>query len=125
MLSKYYASDDARHSFVTALFDASAAHYERFGECCRWDRSTLPAPVLERALRPGMKLLDVAPAPGAGPAPPSGSRGDGRGDRLDRSSMLRENRKGGAGPLVRGRAEALQFRDGAFDVLSMAMRCAT
>ena len=123
MLSKYYASDDARHSFVTALFDASAAHYEQVGRVLslgsehRYRRLSL-----ERAgLRPGMKLLDVATGTGLLARAARRILGEtGAVIGLDpNASMLRENRKAGAGPLVRGRAEALPFQDGAFDVLSM------
>jgi demethylmenaquinone methyltransferase/2-methoxy-6-polyprenyl-1,4-benzoquinol methylase len=123
VLSKYYASDDARHSFVTALFDASAAHYEQVGRVLslgtehRYRRVAL----VRAGLRPGMKLLDVAT--GTGLLARAGQRVLGTTSAVvgldPNASMLRESRKAGTGPLVRGRAEALPFRDGTFDVLSM------
>jgi demethylmenaquinone methyltransferase/2-methoxy-6-polyprenyl-1,4-benzoquinol methylase len=123
VLTKYYASDEARQSFVTELFDASAAHYERVGRVLslgsehRYRRRSL-----ERAgLRPGLKLLDVATGTGLLARAAQGILREPRAViGLDpNATMLQENRKAGAGPLVRGRAEALPFRDAAFDVLSM------
>jgi demethylmenaquinone methyltransferase/2-methoxy-6-polyprenyl-1,4-benzoquinol methylase len=123
VLSKYYASDEARHSFLGTLFDASAAHYELVGRVLslgsehRYRRQCL-----ERAgLRPGMTVLDVATGTGLL------ARAAQRIIREPRAvigldpnaSMLRESRRAAAGPLVRGRAETLPFREGAFDVLSM------
>jgi demethylmenaquinone methyltransferase/2-methoxy-6-polyprenyl-1,4-benzoquinol methylase len=123
VLKQYYESDRDRQSFVTALFDGAARHYDRV---CRlmslgsgqWYRRE----ALKRAgLRPGMRLLDVAT--GTGLVARSAIRilheprtviG------LDPSGgMLREARKTLSSPLVQGLIEALPFDDERFDVLSI------
>jgi demethylmenaquinone methyltransferase/2-methoxy-6-polyprenyl-1,4-benzoquinol methylase len=123
VLRKYYASDEARQSFVAALFDASARSYERFGTVMSWgSEQRYRRQALERAgLRPGMKLLDVATGTGLlvraamriVREPPAVIGLD------PNASMLREARKATAGPLVQGRAEELPFRDATFDLVSM------
>jgi demethylmenaquinone methyltransferase/2-methoxy-6-polyprenyl-1,4-benzoquinol methylase len=123
VLRKYYASDDARQSFVTALFDASARSYERFGKVMslgseqRYRRQALA----RAGLRPGMKLLDVAT--GTGLLLRAASRIVREPDAVvgldPNTSMLREARRATVGPLVQGRAEELPFRDATFDLLSM------
>ena len=66
VLEKYYPSDADRQSFVGALFDGAARHYNRIGTMLDlgsgpWYRRR----VLRRAgLRPGMRLLDVATGTG-------------------------------------------------------------
>jgi len=123
VLEKYYATAADRQSFVGTLFDGAARYYNRVGQMLDlgsgpWYRRQ----ALRRAgLRPGMRLLDVATGTGLvahGAADilgePAGVIG------VDPSrGMLREARKALAGPLVQGRAEALPFRDGLFDMLSM------
>jgi demethylmenaquinone methyltransferase / 2-methoxy-6-polyprenyl-1,4-benzoquinol methylase len=123
VLTKYYASDDARRPFVTALFDGTARHYDWVG----WVGSLGSGPFYRRwvlgrsGLERGMKLLDVATgtglvaraavrvlgAPGAvvGVDPSAG--------------MLRQARKTLSVALVQGRAEELPFADDHFDFLSM------
>jgi demethylmenaquinone methyltransferase/2-methoxy-6-polyprenyl-1,4-benzoquinol methylase len=122
-LPRYYRRADERPAFLRDLFDDAAGYYDRlcavlsFGTGC-WYRGW----VLQRAgLRPGMKLLDVAtgtglvaraaaelvetPASVVGVDPSAG--------------MLREARRTFAGPLAQGRIEALPFRDGLFDFVTI------
>ena len=66
VLEKYYSSAADRQSFVGALFDGAARHYNRLGRMLDlgsgpWYRRQ----ALRRAgLRPGMRLLDVATGTG-------------------------------------------------------------
>lgn len=124
VLDKYYETQREREPFVTALFDGAARHYERIGRIL--DLGSGPAyrrqALVRAGLRPGMTMLDVAT--GTGLVARSGRRVVGEAGRvvgLDPSrGMLGEARRGGlVGPLVQGRAEALPFRDGQFDLLSM------
>src|SRR3989441_1220803 len=123
VLGQYYTRAADRQSFVGALFDGAARHYNRIGKMLDfgsgpWYRRD----ALRRGgLRPGMRLLDVAVGTGLvarGAADilcePGGVIG------VDPSrGMLQEARKALSGPLVQGRAEALPFRNGRFDMLSM------
>lgn len=123
VLEKYYPSAADRQAFVGALFDGVARHYDHIGQMLDlgsgpWYRRW----TLRRAgLRPGMRLLDVATGTGLvaqGAAQILGAPNRVVG--LDPSSgMLGEARKALSGPLVQGRGEALPFRDGLFDMLSM------
>jgi demethylmenaquinone methyltransferase / 2-methoxy-6-polyprenyl-1,4-benzoquinol methylase len=123
VLDKYYETPDDRESFVTALFDGAARHYERIGRIL--DLGVGPAyrrqALVRAGLRPGMTLLDVAT--GTGLVARGGWRVVGEAGQvvgIDPSQgMLGEARKILAGVLVQGRAEALPFRDGQFDMLSM------
>ena len=123
VLDKYYPSDAERQSFVGTLFDGAARHYNRIGTMLDlgsgpWYRHW----ALRRAgLRPGMRLLDVATGTGLVARGAVRTLGEpGRVVGVDPSrGMLREARKALASPLVQGRAEALPFRDGLFDMLSM------
>ena len=123
VLDKYYPSDADRQSFVGTLFDGAARHYNRIGTMLDlgsgpWYRRW----ALRRAgLRPGMRLLDVATGTGLVARGAVRTLGEpGRVVGVDPSrGMLREARKVLASPLVQGRAEALPFRDGLFDMLSM------
>jgi demethylmenaquinone methyltransferase/2-methoxy-6-polyprenyl-1,4-benzoquinol methylase len=123
VLSKYYPAAADRESFVGALFDGAAGHYNRMG--LMLDLGSGPRyrrQALRRAgLRPGMRLLDVATGTGLVAAGAAAILGDpGRVVGIDPSrGMLAEARKVLAGPLLRGRAEALPFRDDAFDMLTM------
>jgi demethylmenaquinone methyltransferase/2-methoxy-6-polyprenyl-1,4-benzoquinol methylase len=123
VLGQYYATSADRQSFVGALFDGAAQHYNRIGRMLdlgsgpgyrRW--------ALRRAgLRPGMRLLDVGTGTGLlarGGVQIVGNTGLVVG--IDPSrGMLAEARKELSGPLVMGRGEALPFRDNVFDLLSM------
>ncbi|HXU44804.1 MAG TPA: class I SAM-dependent methyltransferase [Thermoanaerobaculia bacterium] len=123
VLRQYYPSDEARQSFVTELFHAFAADYDRvgtvlsFGSEHRYRRQALE----QAGLRPGMKLLDVATGTGLMARAGAAILGDPRRViGLDpNGSMLREAKKTGTAALVQGRAEDLPFPDASFDVLSM------
>jgi demethylmenaquinone methyltransferase / 2-methoxy-6-polyprenyl-1,4-benzoquinol methylase len=119
VLDKYYRRDADRHSFVTALFDGSAGHYDRVCQLIslgsgQWYRRW----ALGRAgLRPGMTFLDVATGTGLVARAAAQILGDRRAVvGVDPSAgMLREARRRVAGPLAQGRVEALPFADGRFD----------
>lgn len=123
VLRKYYQRDADRRSFVTALFDGAARHYDRVCTVMslgsgQWYRRT----ALGRAgLRPGMRLLDVATGTGLvarSALPALGEGGTVIG--LDASAgMLREARKVLPGPLVQGRVEALPLAAETFDLVSV------
>jgi demethylmenaquinone methyltransferase/2-methoxy-6-polyprenyl-1,4-benzoquinol methylase len=123
VLTRYYRSEDDRASFINALFDRAARHYDwvghllAFGSGPYYRRRTLA----EAGLRPPMKLLDVATGTGQVARAATRILGDARAViGLDPSiGMLRQARLAHAGPLVQGRAEAIPLRDGAFDMLSM------
>ncbi len=123
ILTKYYAHETARRSFVTALFDSAARYYDwscalgslGTGQFYRWW-------VLRHyGLTRGMKLLDVATGTGLVAraatrilAEPGAVVG------LDPSGeMLREGRKSHAALLVQGTVEILPFDDDRFDFVSM------
>jgi len=123
VLDRYYATSAEHQSFVGALFDGAAQHYNRIGRMLdlgsgpgyrRW--------ALRRAgLRPGMRLLDVGTGTGLlarGGVQLVGTSGLVVGVDPSRG-MLAEARKALPSPLVQGRGEALPFRDNAFDLLSM------
>jgi demethylmenaquinone methyltransferase/2-methoxy-6-polyprenyl-1,4-benzoquinol methylase len=123
VLEEYYSTAADRESFVGALFDGAARYYNRIGQLLDlgsgpWYRRQ----ALRRAgLRPGMRLLDVATGTGLVAHGAASVLGEPRRViGVDPSrGMLREARKALASPLVQGRAEALPFRDGLFDMLSM------
>jgi demethylmenaquinone methyltransferase / 2-methoxy-6-polyprenyl-1,4-benzoquinol methylase len=123
VLDKYYPSDADRQSFVGALFDGAARHYNRIG----WMLDLGSGPwyrrrTLRRAgLRRGMRLLDVATGTGLVARGAVAILGEpSRVIGVDPSGgMLREARKTLAGPLVQGRAETLPFHSDVFDMLSM------
>jgi len=123
VLTRYYRRHDEREPFVTALFDGAARSYDRVCAVMslgsgRWYRRF----ALRRAgLRPGMRVLDVATGTGLVARAAAGILGDGRAVvGVDPSAgMLLEARRALPGPLVRGRAEGLPFRDGAFDMVTM------
>ncbi len=122
VLDQYYSRPDERQGFVADLFDGCARYYNRVGTMLdlgsgRWYRRD----ALRRAgLRKGMRLLDVAA--GTGLMTRGGVDIVGRDNvvGVDPSQgMLGEASKAVTAPLVRGRAEALPFRGGRFDMLSM------
>jgi demethylmenaquinone methyltransferase/2-methoxy-6-polyprenyl-1,4-benzoquinol methylase len=124
VLEKYYANPDDRQGFVRTLFDGAARHYNHIGRML--DLGSGPAyrrwAVHRAGLRPGMRLLDVATGTGLlarGAARIVGASGRVIGVDPSRG-MLAEARKAlPSAPLVQGRAEALPFRNGEFDMLSM------
>jgi len=123
VLEEYYPVAADRQSFVGELFDGAARYYNHIGRILDlgsgpWYRRQ----ALQRAgLLPGMRLLDVATGTGLvarGAVEILGDPRDVVG--VDPSGgMLREARTALSGPLVRGRGEALPFRDDTFDMLSM------
>jgi demethylmenaquinone methyltransferase/2-methoxy-6-polyprenyl-1,4-benzoquinol methylase len=122
-LTAYYKSPEERQAVVNGLFDDSAQYYDWIcsvmsaGTGSRYRRE-----VLQKAgLVPGMRLLDVATGTGLVAREAMALLGTSRGViGVDPSAgMLKECRKAVPGPLVQGVAEALPFRDGQFDMLSM------
>jgi demethylmenaquinone methyltransferase/2-methoxy-6-polyprenyl-1,4-benzoquinol methylase len=122
-LKTYYERDGDRESFVGALFDAAAEHYDwvcrvmALGSGQFYRRQAL----LRSGLRRGMRLLDIAT--GTGLVARSAVHLLGRSGiviGLDASrGMLQQALKTLPIPLVQGRAEALPFRGDFFDVASM------
>ncbi len=123
-LDNYYQSEENRHKYVVDLFNQSAPHYNTiekcFGNIGLWYRGFS----LRRAgLAPGMRVLDVAMGTGAvacnavrlvGP--------EGRVFGIDPSvGMIREAQKVFKGPVTRGVAGHLPFRDDRFDYLTMGI----
>ncbi len=122
-LDQYYATDGERESFVTAMFDRAAAHYDWL---CRvmslGSGQSYRRQALRRAgLAAGMTLLDVAAGTGLVTRAAVHIVGDPRAvTGIDPShGMLREARRETPVALVQGRAESLPFRNERFDVLSM------
>jgi demethylmenaquinone methyltransferase/2-methoxy-6-polyprenyl-1,4-benzoquinol methylase len=123
-LTSYYGEDPARSRYVLDLFDRTARHYNTiekiFGNGGLWYRRFS----LRRAgLRPGMKVLDVAI--GTAAVARGAVRIVGPGGAVfgcDPSmGMMREARRVFRGPLTRGVAQALPFRDGSFDFVTMGI----
>lgn len=122
MLTKYYEAPDARQPFVTALFDASARHYDRicdlmsFGSGRFYRRSILR----QAGLRAGMSVLDVATGTGlVAHAARSIVGASGRVIGVDPSAgMLAQARRLPGIGFVGGAAEALPF-SGGFDFVTM------
>jgi|SRR5690606_33365765 len=123
-LTGYYESDATRSRYVVDLFDRTAQHYntiERLllngGLWYRWY-------CLRRAgLARGMKVLDVAMGTAAvarGAARLVGAEGLVVGVDPSRG-MIAEARKVFAGPVARGRAEALPFASDHFDFVTMGI----
>ncbi|MBM4337759.1 MAG: methyltransferase domain-containing protein [Deltaproteobacteria bacterium] len=123
-LLQYYDTDTERRQYVDDLFNKTARHYntiERiFGNGGIWYRRFS----LGRAgLGPGMRVLDVAVgtaavAQGAARLVAPGGKVFG----VDpNKGMLGEARKVFHGPLTRGVAEALPFKTGQFDFVTMGI----
>lgn len=123
-LTEYYRADDEREGYVMELFDRTARYYDTV------ERLFLNGGLLYRRLSmrfagvgPGMSVLDVATGTGAvyrGAARLVGPSGRVVG--VDPSAgMLAQSRKSHAGPLVRGFAQALPFRSGQFDFVTMGI----
>jgi demethylmenaquinone methyltransferase / 2-methoxy-6-polyprenyl-1,4-benzoquinol methylase len=123
VLKKYYAHEEERQPFVTALFDGTARYYDwvcgvgSLGSGQFYRRYVLRHYGLGR----GMKLLDVATGTGlVARAAVRILREPGGVIGLDPSGgMLREARRILAVPLVQGMVEELPFGDDGFDFLSM------
>jgi demethylmenaquinone methyltransferase / 2-methoxy-6-polyprenyl-1,4-benzoquinol methylase len=122
-LPRYYQHPEERPVFLRELFDNAAGYYDRlcgvmsFGSG-QWYRGW----VLRRAgLIRGMTVLDVATGTGlvARAAARVVQRRDGVVGVDPSAGMLREARRGFAGPLAQGRIEGLPFRDGLFDFVTL------
>ena len=123
VLRNYYDDNAGRRSFVSALFDGAAEHYDwvcnvmSLGAGQLYRRQALA----RTGLAPGMKLLDVATGTGLVArsaidllAEPNAVVG------LDPSPrMLQKAGRRLTSPLVQARAEALPFGSDRFDFLSM------
>jgi demethylmenaquinone methyltransferase/2-methoxy-6-polyprenyl-1,4-benzoquinol methylase len=123
-LEEYYESEANRHRYVVDLFDRSAPHYDTieklFLNFGLWYRRFS----LRRAgLARGMRVLDVAMGTGAvarGAARLVGP--EGRVFGVDPSrGMIREARRSFRGPVTRGVAGELPFRDESFDFVTMGI----
>jgi len=121
-LDEYYADERARRRLLDRLFDRSAADYDRIN---RWmsfgSGESYRKEVLQRTgLRPGMRVLDVAT--GTGPVARAEVEIVGRDGvvALDPSMGMLLQARGAVGvPVVRALGEALPWRSGSFDFLSM------
>ena len=123
-LRKYYGSDEKRRDYVSTIFDSTAHHYNTIEALllngALWYRKYC----LKRAgLGPGMKVLDVAIGTGAvarGAVQLVGPTGSVIG--VDPSkNMIAQARKHFAGPIARGVAEHLPFRNDHFDFVTMGI----
>lgn len=123
-LTDYYERPADRPDYVQDLFDKSAHHYDTVEKIflnggVHYRRMSLKF----NGLEPGMKVLDVAVGTAAvsmGALKIVGPRGRVVG--VDpNASMLREARKKVDIPLARGVAQALPFRSGIFDFVTMGI----
>lgn len=123
-LPGYYGPDPNRHRYVIDLFNRTAKHYDTI------EGIFLNGGLLYRrlslkfnGLRPGMKVLDVAIGTAAvarGAAKIVGP--DGLVIGCDPSpGMIAEARRHFDGPISRGIAEQLPFRDATFDFVTMGI----
>ena len=124
VLRPWYNDAEARAPFVRALFDATAADYDRANQVLAlgsggWYRRQ----ALRRAgLRPGMDVLDVAVGTGllareaARLAAPGGSV---TGVDLSLGMLAEARRHGVPAALVQGRAEALPVAESCVDLATM------
>ncbi len=122
-LTAYYGTEKERRTFLTAVFDRTAVHYDRIDRVMSLGSGSLYRRVaLRRAgLAAGMRHLDVAVGTGAvarSAAAIVGGRGKVLG--LDPSlGMLRQAVGRLRLPVVGGIAERLPFPDRSFEFLSM------
>ena len=124
VLKEYYSSPDKRQGFVAELFDGCARYYNHVGRLL--DLGSGPGyrkwAVRRAGLRPGMRLLDVATGTGLlarGAEQVVGKSGRVIGVDPSRGMLGEAQKALSSSPLVQGRAEALPFRDDAFDMLTM------
>jgi demethylmenaquinone methyltransferase / 2-methoxy-6-polyprenyl-1,4-benzoquinol methylase len=123
ILKKYYEGDAARRSFVSALFDGAAQHYDwvcrvmSLGAGQLYRRQALA----RTGLAAGMRLLDVATGTGLVARSAIDILGEANAVvGLDPSrGMLEQAGRALTSPLVQARAEALPFRSDRFDRVSM------
>jgi demethylmenaquinone methyltransferase/2-methoxy-6-polyprenyl-1,4-benzoquinol methylase len=123
-LRRYYGPDGKRAEYVSRIFDSTAHHYNTIEALllngALWYRKYC----LRRAgLRPGMTVLDVAIGTGAvarGAVQLVGPTGWVIGVDPSRN-MIAQARKHFTGPISRGVAERLPFRDDYFDFVTMGI----
>jgi demethylmenaquinone methyltransferase/2-methoxy-6-polyprenyl-1,4-benzoquinol methylase len=123
-LMGYYRSAEERPAYVRGLFDRTARHYDRINALMSlgWGRRYRREMLQSAGLRPGMAVLDVAT--GTGQVAREARRllaGRGMVVGLDASEgmLARARGTGAADALVLGRADALPFADGSFDLVSV------
>lgn len=123
-LRRYYDRDEERRAYVTRIFDSTAHHYNTIEALLLNGALWYRKHCLKRAgLGPGMKVLDVAIGTGAvarGAVQLVGPTGRVVGVDPSRN-MIVEARKHFSGPITRGVAERLPFRDGQFDFVTMGI----
>ena len=122
VLSAYFRDERERRTVVDHLFDVSAAHYDAVISAMslgsgRWYRRQ----ALQRAgLGPGMDVLDLATGTGIVAQAAASLAGVPHVTGIDPSAgMLEQAQRVAPLRYVRGYAEALPFREGSFDFLSM------
>ncbi len=123
-LERHYQRDLDRPTYVRALFDASARHYDRISSMMSFgtDKLYRRYALLQAGLEPGMSLLDVACGTGMVAGPASAIVGPtGHVVGLEPSAgMLGEAvRKRRVKWAVGGVAENLPLADDSFDMLTM------
>jgi len=123
-LRRYYARDEERTAYVSRIFDSTAHHYDTIEALLLKGALWYRKHCLKRAgLGPGMKVLDVAIGTGAvarGAVQLVGPTGRVVG--VDPSAnMIAQARKHFSGPISRGVAERLPFRDAEFDFVTMGI----
>jgi demethylmenaquinone methyltransferase/2-methoxy-6-polyprenyl-1,4-benzoquinol methylase len=123
-LGRYYGSDGERTEYVRRIFDSTAHHYNTIEALLLNGALWYRKHCLRRAgLRPGMKVLDVAIGTGAvarGAVQLVGPTGRVIGVDPSRN-MIAQARRHFAGPISRGVAERLPFRDDSFDFVTMGI----
>jgi len=123
-LSKYYGPDEKRVDYVNNIFNNTAHHYNTIEALLLNGALWYRKHCLKRAgLGPGMKVLDVAIGTGAvarGAVQLVGPTGSVIG--VDPSpNMLKQARIHFDGPVSRGIAEQLPFKDDHFDFVTMGI----
>jgi demethylmenaquinone methyltransferase/2-methoxy-6-polyprenyl-1,4-benzoquinol methylase len=122
ILDGYYADAEGKRGFVRRMFDATAGDYDRVDRLLAFGSgSWYRREALRRAgLAPGMRMLDVAVGTGLVAREAVRILGDARSVvGVDPSAGMLALAAAEAIGLVRGRAEALPFADGAFDFLAL------
>lgn len=122
-LTGRYETPEAKPAFVNRLFDRGARYYDGVVNWGFLHSGSFYRRWVQRrhGLKPGMHVLDVACGTGLVAAEAAKILGSAKTITcLDPSSgMLTEARKKLDATFVQGRAEALPFRDGSFDFLTM------